>query len=262
LAFSAYGVRVGVRTNQLEALAALEPFLPRLRTPLRSPVVSLLYSLRVGGEGPRPGLRNYHLVYGLSQRVARTHDLRQAMEALGTDLQAFIALRAPRRVFVHAGVVGWRGQAILLPGRSYTGKSTLVVALVRAGATYYSDEYAVLDEQGRVHPYPLPINMRSGAVAPSQKIPPEALGARTGRKPLPVGLVLSTEFHPEARWRPRALSPAAAVHALLSNTVPAQLRPASVLPVLGQVARQARVLKGNRPEADLVAGALLNGDMV
>jgi hypothetical protein len=34
---------------------------------------------------------------------------------------------------------------------SYSGKTTLVSELIRAGATYYSDEYAVIDERGRVH---------------------------------------------------------------------------------------------------------------
>ena len=64
-----------------------------------------------------------------------------------------VANYAPDRVFVHAGVVAWRGRALVLPGTSFAGKTTLVAELVRAGAIYYSDEYAVLDEQGRVHPY-------------------------------------------------------------------------------------------------------------
>jgi len=57
-------------------------------------------------------------------------------------------------------VVAWRGRAILLPGRSYVGKSTLVMELVRAGAVYYSDEYAVLDARGRVHPFAQPVALR------------------------------------------------------------------------------------------------------
>jgi len=68
----------------------------------------------------------------------------------------YIALWARRRVFVHAGVVAWQGRAVLIPGRTLSGKSWLVRALVRAGAEYYSDEFAVLDARGRVHPYPLP----------------------------------------------------------------------------------------------------------
>ena len=48
----------------------------------------------------------------------------------------------------------------MLPAPSFGGKTTLVAALVRAGAIYYSDEFAVLDEQGFVHPYAKPLSIR------------------------------------------------------------------------------------------------------
>ena len=51
-----------------------------------------------------------------------------------------------------AGVVGWENRAIVMPGASFAGKTTLVRAWLEAGATYYSDEFAVLDRAGRVHP--------------------------------------------------------------------------------------------------------------
>ena len=72
----------------------------------------------------------------------------------------YVAEEARRGVFVHAGVVGWKGRALVLPGKSGAGKTTLVAELIRAGATYYSDEYAVLDERGRVHPYARPLAVR------------------------------------------------------------------------------------------------------
>ena len=56
-------------------------------------------------------------------------------------------------VFIHAGAVGWRGKAIVFPGNSFFGKTTLVAELVRRGAAYLSDEYAILDENGVVHPF-------------------------------------------------------------------------------------------------------------
>ena len=39
---------------------------------------------------------------------------------------------------------------------------TQTVALGRAGALYYSDEYAPLDGEGFVHPYPKPLSLRKG----------------------------------------------------------------------------------------------------
>ena len=49
------------------------------------------------------------------------------------------------------------GHGIMLPGYSFAGKTTLVAEFVRAGALYYSDEYAVLDRDRFAHPYPRPL---------------------------------------------------------------------------------------------------------
>ena len=73
------------------------------------------------------------------------------------DIDNTVAQRSRQMLFVHAGVVGWRGLAIVIPGRSHTGKSTLVAELVWRGAVYYSDEFAVLDDTGRVHPSRRPL---------------------------------------------------------------------------------------------------------
>ena len=76
-----------------------------------------------------------------------------ALDVLESELQLLVDRHAQPHVIVHAGVVSNGGQAIVLPGRSGAGKTTLVRALVAAGARYYSDEYAVLDALGQVHPY-------------------------------------------------------------------------------------------------------------
>jgi hypothetical protein len=145
----------------------------------------------------------------------------------------------------------------VIPGRSHSGKSRLVAALVRAGATYYSDEYAVLDAKGRVHPYPKPLSIRQEGDAPSQLVTVEELGGRTGTAPLPVGLVLATTYRAGVKWRPRLLSPGAGMLALLENTVSAQRRPKSVLRTLRAVTQRAAVLNGARGEADDAAGRML-----
>jgi hypothetical protein len=64
------------------------------------------------------------------------------------------------KVFLHAGVVAWNNRALIIPAKSFQGKTTLVAELVKKGAVYYSDEYAVLDEDGLVHPFPKKLSMR------------------------------------------------------------------------------------------------------
>jgi hypothetical protein len=220
--------------------------------------VRRLYSLIIGGAATRPGLRRFHLLYADSARLLRTHDLEELMRQLEIDIEHFIADCAWRRTFVHAGVVGWNGRAIVIPGRSHSGKSSLVTALVKAGATYYSDEFAVLDGQGRVHPYPVPLRIRPDSSGDSDaKWRVEELGGMTGDRPLPVGLVLVTRYVSGSRFRPRSVSAGRAVLALLANTLPARRRPERVLDVLSRVASQAFVLRGPRGEAAEVVQRIL-----
>ena len=127
-------------------------------------------------------------------------------------------------LFMRVWLVG-KGQAIVIPGRSYSGKSTLVAELVRAGATYYSDEYAVLDSRGRVHPFSKPLELREEGEFRQTKITVAELGGHSGTKPLPVGLVLMTQFKNGARWRPRKLTAGKGVLEMLFNTVSARRNP-------------------------------------
>jgi hypothetical protein len=104
---------------------------------------------------------------------------------------SLLSLR-PYRVFVHAGVVGWKGKAIVIPGRSHSGQSTMVAELVRAGASYYSDEYAVFDYRGRVHPFPKDLELRDCGAFRQTRFGVETFGGQTARKPIPVGLMMET----------------------------------------------------------------------
>jgi hypothetical protein len=257
VAFTTYGLRVGVRVNRAEVLSRLLDCLPFGWKPAATPEVDELYSLIVAGPSPRPNLRLYNLLYAGPFRMARTEQLEEVFPLLESELQLQVAERARRRLFVHAGVVGWRGRALVLPGYSHAGKSTLVAALLRAGASYYSDEYAVLDAQGRVHPYARPLALRDQAGPPTRRCSPEQFGARAGIAPLPVGLVALTEYRPGKRWRPRELSPGQGVLGLLAHTVPARRRPEFALTVLRRAMAGARVMKSARGEADDAAQALL-----
>jgi hypothetical protein len=217
-----------------------------------------LYSLIVSGTKVGSHVRRFNLLYADSGQLARSKDTDLALEILERELQLYIAEYARHRVFVHAGVVGWRGRAIIIPGRTMSGKTTLVKALVEAGATYYSDEYAVLDERGRVHPYLKPMSVRENGDRSAKEIRPEALGGTSGVKPLPVGLVVATGYREGARWRPRQLLPGRAVMALLcDHTVSVRRKPERALNTLRQVVTEALVLKGVRGEATEVAETLL-----
>jgi hypothetical protein len=236
-------------------LARMVDLLPPGCRPSRASRVDRLYSLVAGGNANGLGLRRFSLLYADAMRVARSLEIDEVLCALESDVQLYVAAGARRRLFVHAGVVGWRGRAIVMPGQSMSGKSTLVAALLEAGATYYSDEYAVFDDRGRVHPYPKALSLRDGSGAGRLKAPSPELGR--GAEPLPLGLVAVTRYHAGARWRPLPLSPGRAGIELLAHTVAARRQPARTLSVLSRALADSVALKGARGEAADVADAVI-----
>jgi hypothetical protein len=128
---------------------------------------------------------------------------------------------------------------------------------VRNGATYYSDEYAVLDRRGRVHPYALPLSVREGSSDEPVRYDVEELGGVTGSKPLPVGLVVVSRYEEGARWRPRTLSPGRGLLALLASTVSARRQPKAAISTMNEVVRNAAVIKGVRGDVKHAAMSIL-----
>lgn len=250
-------MRFGVRSDDARTLERITEYLPPGTRPAATGVVERLYSIKLGGRGEGRGLRRFNLLYSDHVRVARTADERELFERFEADLQLAVAEAARGRVFVHAGVVGWGGKAILIPGRSFSGKTTLTAELVKAGATYYSDEFAVLDPEGRVHPYAKPLAVRDNSTHRQRKVCVEELGGSVASKPLPVRLVVVSEFREGARFRPRVLSMGQGSLALLANAVPARRRPAEVLETLAKVVRGAAVLRGARGDAEGAALKIL-----
>jgi hypothetical protein len=129
--------------------------------------------------------------------------------------------------------------------------------MVRAGAAYYSDEYAVIDPEGRVHPYFKPIELREEGTYKQSKFDVSSLGGHAGTESLPIGLVLMTKYKPGATWRPKKLTPGKAVLELLNNTVSARRAPEAALSALRHLVASADVVKGVRGEAEQTVPAIL-----
>jgi hypothetical protein len=257
LSFKTYGLRIGIRANDAAGLDRVCDYLPHNWERTSSKVVDRLYSIIIGGDGARPNMRRFNLLYGDHVRLARSADVDSVFDTFESDLRLVVAEFARHRVFVHAGVVGWKGKALVIPGRSYTGKSTLVEELVRAGATYYSDEFAVFDSRGRVHPFHKPLELREEGAHEQTRVKVEDIGGKPGVKPLPVALVMFTQYKSGIRWRPRKLSAGEGVLGLLANTVSARRSPEKALSALQHVVVQADILKGSRGDARELAKGLL-----
>jgi hypothetical protein len=179
-------------------------------------------------------------------------DLELAIWMLRTEIRRFVGYHTPDLVFIHAGVVAQMNRAVVLPGHSFAGKSRLVEALVRRGAEYYSDEYAMIDKSGLVAQYREPLAIRTPEGKEELDVSPEVTQPRVR-----VGLVAFAMYMPGAVWSPRQLTSGEGLVTAMQHTVPARDRPAETLATLKLAFADAMILQGDRGEADETAAALL-----
>jgi hypothetical protein len=251
MTFKAFGVGVQVTLGDEDLATRVLEILPPGRSPCKREQTTGHFGLRASNADA------YKLTMEAAPLVENA-TLDVALGMLDAQIRMFIAANAPDRIFVHAGVVACDGRAVVLPGESFSGKTTLVAALVREGATYYSDEYAVLDADGRVHPYARRLSIRSDGGEPAQERHVGELGGVAAEESAEVSAVVVTRYRRDAVWQPTRLSAGEGVVALLANTVPAQERPEESLRVLSRAVTGAIVLESDRGEAGHVAAALLD----
>jgi hypothetical protein len=249
ISFQAFGVTMSVATNRREARDRLPETLPPGWRPCSD--ADAKHRLAILAEQ-----RGTYTVDAAGVNLFEGVTLDTALEILEREVRMRIAREARDRIFIHAGVVGRAGGAMLLPGGSFTGKTTLVAALVRAGATYYSDEYAALDDDGLVHPYPKPLSLRVNDHR-QQNHHVERLGGTAGDRPLPVRAVVVTAYRRGTKWAPKPLSTGDGALSLLAHAVPARERPAESLRATRRAVEDAIVLQGDRGEAEDLVPLLL-----
>ena len=205
--FQAYGVKVAVEAERAIYLKEIRSRLGRvftrgLESACEAEIDYRFFVKRISG--------NYEL-YRNDEKTIEGSNREIFFDSVESQIRVTIAEFARAKVFLHAGVVGWKGRAIVIPGTSYSGKTTLVAELIKMGALYYSDEYAVLDADGNVEPFPKWLSMRGIIDEYTQlECPVESLGGIAGTETIPVGMILiarydSVKKSPQ-KWRPKRLS--------------------------------------------------------
>jgi len=244
-----YGVNVGFRANSTKVLAAIDPTLIPASCICDRQVPDITYSLCADEK------RGLYTASTGAETLFEATDLNILLTDLKVHIQHAVAEASMEHVFVHAGVVACRGRAIVLPGRSFCGKSTLVRELLLHGAVYLSDEFAVLDEDGLVHPFPRPLSLRIG----DARVPcdPIDLGAQTATGPMPVYAVVFTRFEPEGEFHPLPITPGRAIVEVLNNVVAVRANPRKSLRTARAATSKSIVLESTRGEASQAAALLL-----
>ena len=255
--FESYGVKVEITGNDPELVAEASAL-------ARRAMLNDVREISIGEVDHRLEVNKTrggtYIFVQNGRRVASGRSRKKFLQLFDSMLCVAIGEYAHDRVFMHAGVVGWREKAIVIPANSYQGKSTLVSELVKQGASYYSDEFAIFDKDGRVHPYARPISMRSttGGRLRAYELTPDSVGGTYGVMPIEVGTVLLTKYVPEARWAPKIISPGSGVLEMLPHTMPLRHRPDFTLQVLNKIASHAIIASGPRGSAEGFAKILFN----
>ena len=246
----AYGVGLRIRSNRPELVTRMEGLLPPVWKRCDPYEDQYLFGMMAEPDG------SYSVFRG-EVCISTGQGLDLSLAVVEGVVRGQVAEDAVGLIFVHSGAVAHEGRAIIFPGHSFSGKTTITAAMVRAGATYLSDEFAVLDEQGNVHPFAKPLSIREHPERMQVDHSVESLGGVAGDEALPLGLIVVTNFVPGATWDPVKLGPADAALALLANTVPARTRPAESMKAIRNAVQGAVTLQGDRGEADEVAAQLL-----
>jgi len=144
-----------------------------------------------------------------------------------------------------------------LYSRGGRGRARLVEALVREGAHYGSDEFAILDARRARAPYRrwLALGTPEGALT---RVTPEELDANLVEEGIPVDVIAFTEFRDGTAIDLRQLPPAQVALGLLPHCPGVRQRPADTLSTLRVVAARARGFEGVRGDAQLAARALFD----
>lgn len=238
-----YGTTIGVRVDDRSIVPTLLERLPPSLTVVAARAVDTAIPV-FAGRALAAGKQSDEVLCDL-------------LENFDSQLRFAVASYSRANVFIHAGVVAWKGKAAIFPGRSHAGKTHLTAALIAAGADYVSDEHAILDRDGMLHPWPKSLSVRDGVTKRQRDVPPSEFGARVAEAPMPVALILAARFVPLAHWNPLPLSSTEGALELMNNAVAARRYPDAVMHAVSAVGAKARAFKTDRPDAARVVPQIL-----
>ena len=248
IGIEAFGVKIGITAsdNEKELIySRLEEIFPNGYSEIDFSTCRHFFEIRKSAAGKFEFIKN-----------GEFYESREAVEdAVGlmrTEIRYTFSEFAVERVFLHAGAVAFKNSGIIFPGQSLSGKSSIVADLIRRGAEYYSDDYAILDENALLYPHPKKISLRDSKDNRFRQTdyPVEHFQAVTGVCEIPVKLIIITEYEEGKIWQPEKLSNGEAVMQILPHTIPIRHNPAFTLRTLDRLVRGATVFSGMRGDLD------------
>ncbi len=247
--FDAHGVTFTISSPDAEVIAVFDDLLVDFTTvgvPQESP------SIRFTAEATLPDRTDttwYRVTAG--DEVVYTSLLEGSLVShvlMDVNARAAAACRNDKTVPLHAGTVAGVRGAIVLPGASHSGKTTITTALAAAGHRFVADEVSRLDpERLTITPYGKPVALRSASVellAPTiarlrrpgsrfeideRFVPPSELGTSTtggvppgggmAAQPVEVSAIVFPRYDANGPHRFAPLGPAETLERLMQCTL-------------------------------------------
>jgi hypothetical protein len=181
-----------------------------------------------GVECTRLGIHLHGSVYcllvgGRERSVHRSLD--GVVRGLNAEILDVFARRHRNLVWLHAAAAAWQQHAIVLPGPSRRGKSTVASLLYALGWTYLADETLAVDvSTATAFPFPLTPAFRASASAAPVLDPKsqckrrvDLAAGRVARDPMPIGAVVFPQYVDSGVTRLLPAAPAAGALELVLN---------------------------------------------
>lgn len=257
LSFASFGVRITVRFDSVGYVEKMKSYLPPFAAVTANDSNDFVYSVITAKTD-----KSFCFIYRNGEQINKQKGNGNTLSSLNVFFSTATANFAVNHgVFIHAGAVAWKGIGIIIPANSYDGKTTLTAELTKLGATYFSDEYAIIDKNGKLLPYPKTLSIRKPDEYEQTETSVEEIGG-IGAEPdqcVPVKLILLTKFNKSTKtWKPEQLTQANAMLELLKHTFPVRTFPEIVIKNLHNLTKNAIVLKGNRGDAKEFAKLIIN----
>lgn len=259
IGFEFHGLKIGVRLDDSVSVENLRKFFPPGSREILYDETERSFSLITDQNN---SLRGFYVEVGgeilLAQGFEKFDgtDIEAVMEALESKILLALTLIAPPKMFFfHAGAFLFKGVGVIIPGRTHAGKTTLVTEFIKNGAEYYSDDCALIDAEGFLHPYPVLLGVRGENERNYLKA--EEFGAKTGVAPIKVEYILFTEYSLNAVWNPLPVKPAQAAFRMLENVFYGEAvrrQPSETLEFLKNLTSRVKAFESFRSDTSSVIG--------
>lgn len=248
--FDFYGTRVGFKMDDGQLINKIRQIFPNksIEIPFDQTVGYFALITKQSSE-----LNGFYWVENEVPELALGFEQFEELCLAGIELKILFALAMispPKMFYFHAGAISINGKGIIIPGGTYSGKTTLTEQFIRNGAVYYSDDCSLIDSEGFLYPYPIKLGVRQAGNREYFKA--ADLGALEGVEPVKIEYILLTKFEKDGVWKPQFHNLERMAFKLIEHLfypLSINRKPSETIKFVAGLVRDVQVIESSRGEA-------------